>query len=266
MNLKKLKRVLYYLIPSFLRKPLNKYRDKLNNNQNKNHLEEKFKEQYNEFKNSITKERFTLKEEDFWKILDDNTDNTKFSKHYVYHTSWAARKLVEIRPKKHVDISSCIRFIGVLSAFIPVKFFDYRPAKIELSNLESEHADIINLPFEDNSINSLSCMHVVEHIGLGRYGEPIDYDGDLKAISELKRVLAPNGNLLFVVPVASEPKIQYNAHRLYTKKQVLDYFLEFELIEYSLIEANTDNSLIKNPSDDIKINDYSCGCFWFRKK
>jgi len=44
-------------------------------------------------------------------------------------------------------------------------------------------------------------MNVVEHVGLGRYGEPLDPEGDIKAMRELRRVLAPGGSLLFVVPV-----------------------------------------------------------------
>ena len=61
--------------------------------------------------------------------------------------------------------------------------------------------DLISLPFEDGSFHSLTCMHVVEHIGLGRYGDQVDPDGDLMAMKELERVTAKLGNLLFVVPV-----------------------------------------------------------------
>jgi hypothetical protein len=129
--------------------------------------------------------------------LQDATVQTEFDRHYVYHPAWAARIIKRIKPAVHVDISSSLHFCSVLSAFVPVKFYDYRPAKLELSGLTSEHADLVQLPFESNSIASLSCMHTVEHIGLGRYGDPLDYDGDLKAIAELSRVLAVGGNLLF---------------------------------------------------------------------
>ena len=36
-------------------------------------------------------------------------------------------------------------------------------------------------------------MHVVEHIGLERYGDPFDSQGDLKPMRQLERVLAPQG-------------------------------------------------------------------------
>src|SRR5690554_5750635 len=144
--------------------------------------------------------RFKLDPQDFYPCLHDKTSNTYFDRHYVYHPAWAARIVAKNRPEKHVDISSTLHFCSILSAFVPVDFYDYRPASLILSQLSSLSADLSSLPFEDDSILSLSCMHTVEHVGLGRYGDPLDYDGDIKAINELKRVLARGGHLLFVVP------------------------------------------------------------------
>ena len=141
----------------------------------------------------------------------------------------------ETKPTKHIDISSSLYFSSIVSAFIPIDFYDYRPANINLSNLNSKKGDLLSLPFADNSIQSISCMHTVEHVGLGRYGDPIDPDGDLKAIKESKRVTAKNGSLLFVVPIGGTSKIEFNAHRIYSYNQVISYFEEFELREFSLI-------------------------------
>ncbi len=208
--------------------------------------------------------RFTVKFSDFYPCIKDKTIKTNFDAHYIYHTSWAARKLKEISPTKHIDISSSLYFSGIVSAFIPVDFYDYRPADLKLSGLTSRHADLTNLDFSDNSIASLSCMHTVEHIGLGRYGDKFDPDGDLKAISELKRVLSKEGSLLFVVPVG-KPKIEFNAHRIYSFEQIADYFKELTLKEFSLITDNGDFIEDANPK---LVNDqkYGCGCFWFNKK
>ena len=153
----------------------------------------------------------------------------------------------------------------MLSAFIPVKFYDYRPATIKLDNLTSKKADLNRLPFKDNSVASLSCMHTVEHIGLGRYGDPIDPNADLKAISELKRVLAIGGNLLFVVPIG-RPKIQFNAHRIYSYAQIIDYFKQLQLIEFSLIPDNARETGIMVNATQKQANEqnYGCGCFWFK--
>lgn len=198
--------------------------------------------------------------------LGDNTSGTEFDRHYVYHPAWAVRILAETRPAEHVDISSSLYFCSMLSAFIPTHFYDYRPADLWLDNLVADHADILALPFKDESLASLSCMHVVEHIGLGRYGDPLDPLGDLKAIAELKRVLAPGGNLLFVVPVG-RPRIMFNAHRIYSYTQILSYFGDLKLMEFSLVPDNVaDGGLIRNAMSDMAdAQNYGCGCFFFRK-
>ena len=74
------------------------------------------------------------------------------------------------RTARRYLVEPVFRRIG--SAFVPIEHYDYRPPDIRLDNLESGFADLLNLPFSDRSIASLSCMHVVEHVGLGRYGEP----------------------------------------------------------------------------------------------
>ena len=225
-----------------------------------------FKKEFAKFSSLSQKNRFTLKWDDRYPCLDDKTKTTSFDRHYLYHPAWAARILAETKPSKHVDISSTLNFSSILSAFIPVEFYDFRPADVKLTNLESKAADIVSLPFDNNSVKSLSCMHVVEHIGLGRYGDPIDPNGDIKAIDELKRVLAINGNLLFVVPVG-KPKIQFNAHRVYSYEQITELFSELELVQFVLIsERSEDGGLnIGVNAEDVSHQDYGCGCFWFKK-
>jgi SAM-dependent methyltransferase len=229
----------------------------------------KFRKQYEVLRHleSKTRSRFSLRSEDFFPCLDDATSNTGFDRHYVYHVAWAIRKVKEIAPSEHIDISSSLHFCAGLSAFIPVRFYDYRPALLELSDLSSCAADLHNLPFESNSVESLSCMHTVEHVGLGRYGDPIDYDGDLKAIGELKRVVRPGGSLLFVTPIGRS-RIQFNAHRIYSYSQILEAFAGFELREFSLVpDSEKDGGLVENaPEEFADKQTYGCGCFWFVKK
>lgn len=203
---------------------------------------------------------------DHYPLLDDRTSITEIEPHYTYHPAWAARILAQNKPLKHVDISSTLNFCTLISAFIPIDFYDYRPAKIILEGLKSAHADLTKLHFTNDSVTSLSCMHTLEHIGLGRYGDPIDYDGDLKAIEELKRVLAIGGDLLIVVPIG-KPKIAFNAHRIYAYEQVISYFEPLRLVEFSLIPDNFENiGIIRNASKkQADEQHWGCGCFWFKK-
>ncbi|TKC55810.1 DUF268 domain-containing protein [Pedobacter hiemivivus] len=228
-----------------------------------------FQSQYLQLNNleKQTKKRFLLDEAHLYPCLNDNTAETGFDRHYIYHPAWAARIIKQNNPAKHIDISSILNFSSMLSAFLPVDFYDYRPAKLELSNLKSLQGDLMNLPFPSDSVESISCMHTIEHVGLGRYGDPMDYDGDIKAINELKRVLAPSGSLLFVVPLGATDTIHFNAHRVYSKQQVLDLFSDMKLEEFAFIpEDENDGGLVIDPSKQLlDKSNYGCGCFWFTK-
>ncbi len=227
-----------------------------------------FEESFIIFKSNLNSE-FMMNSEDRVEYLFDATITTEYDRHYIYHPSWAARVLAKTMPELHYDISSILYFGSIVSAFIPIKYFDYRPANLLLSNYSNSSADLLNLPFDNNSIKSISCMHTIEHIGLGRYGDPIDSNGDIKAIKELIRILAPGGNLLIVVPVGKTCKIIYNAHRIYNPKYILKQFEvdSISLVEFVLIPENeNDGGLLINPSDEIiNLQNYGCGCFWFKK-
>lgn len=219
------------------------------------------------FKNQIrNKSRFMLSWKNRKPMLFDRTNTTPFDHHYIYHPAWASRIIAKIKPQKHIDISSTLSFSTILSSFVPVEFYDYRPAEIKLSNLQSKKADLTNLPFKDNSLESLSCMHTIEHIGLGRYGDPLDPDGDIRAMEELSRVLAPKGNLLFVTPIG-KPTIQFNAHRIYSYDQIIKHFPDLTIKEFSLLPDDYSMGIVENASKELAdAQKYACGLFWFIKK
>lgn len=197
---------------------------------------------------------------------EDDLPSTPFPRHYVLHTAWAARVLARYRPAQHIDISSNLYFNVACSAFVPIQFYDYRPVDLRVPGLTCSRADLTRLDFETGTIASISCMHVVEHVGLGRYGEPLDFDGDAKAMAELSRVVARGGLLLFVVPVG-QPRIQFNAHRIYSYEQIVDQFTDFELADLALIPDGKSGELIDSPTrEQINAQRYGCGCFLFRKR
>ncbi len=204
--------------------------------------------------------------EDRKPCVDDRTADQSFDRHYIYHTAWAARVLASTKPDRHIDISSSLYFCSIASAFVPVEYYEFRQTPLQLDGLKTGTADLMHLPFETCSIQSLSCMHVVEHIGLGRYGDPIDPEGDLKAMSELARVLAPGGSLLFVVPVG-KPRVEFNAHRIYSPEQIRDCFGGFNLQQFALIpDGRHQMGLVIDPSSEFaNSQNYACGCFWFRR-
>lgn len=121
-----------------------------------------------------------------------------------------------------------------------------------------------NLPYENNSVQSLSCLHVAEHIGLGRYGDTLDPEGTQKAAAELSRCLAKGGNLYFSVPVG-RPRLCFNAHRIHSPCQIIDYFKDLSLVEIS--GTGDDKKFINNINiESLENSRYACGMFWFTKK
>jgi len=229
--------------------------------------ETQFEKEFHQFRSKVADDRHSVLWEDRYPCLDDRTEDTGFDRHYVYHTGWASHILAETRPEQQVDVGSSLFFVSNVSAFVPVAFYDYRPADLRLPGVTTHAGTLEDLPFENQSVDSLSCMHVVEHVGLGRYGDPIDPQGDLKAMSELQRVIAKDGSLLFVTPVG-KPKVCFNAHRVYSFQQIIENFPELELHQFALVPDDpADGGLIVDADPAmVKEQNYGCGCFWFKRQ
>jgi hypothetical protein len=214
------------------------------------------------YKNNNQSEKYSLKP-----MLFDKRKLEPFDPHYLYHTAWASRVLSKIKPKIHYDFASDLRFVTITSSFIKIVQYNLSIPTIKLNNLEFRSTDLTKMRnIKSNSLKSVSCMHVVEHIGLGRYGDKINPSGDKMAINELIRVLAPGGNLLFVTPVG-KCKIFFNAHRVYAYEDILKFFSSLTLKEFSFIGDNGFYSGLElSPRiNRIANHNYGCGCFWFKK-
>lgn len=174
--------------------------------------------------------------------------------------------LVRTKPELHIDVSSSVYFIALASAVVPIRQYEFRPPNMVLDRLETRQGSLLALPLDDRSVASLSCMHAVEHVGLGRYGDPLDPEGDLKAMAELQRVVAPGGQLLFVVPVG-KPRVQFNAHRIYAYEHIVEAFSELELEQFALIpdEPETGHLMVDASPALVAEQKHGCGCFLFRR-
>ena len=167
--------------------------------------------------------------------LLDRTATTPYDAHYLHQDAWAARVLHALAPERHVDVGSRVTFVAGIAAFVPVTFVDVRPLDADVPNLQPVAGSVLALPFADRSVPSLSCLHVAEHVGLGRYGDPLDPAGTRKAALELQRVLAPGGTLLFSLPVG-EARTNFNAHRVHDPAAVPALFGELELEEFCAVD------------------------------
>jgi hypothetical protein len=195
--------------------------------------------------------------------LHDLMSKTPIDVHYFWMSGWAMRRILSIQPKLHIDVGSHNLFVNLLSAAIPVLFLDYRPLEVTLPGLNSLAGDILHLPLADRSVQSLSCLHVAEHIGLGRYGDPLNPRGTRQACAELKRVLMPGGNLYFALPVG-RPVVCFNSHRIHAPETIVEYFTGLDLVEFSGV--HDDGRYVEQVDlGEFTGSRYACGMFSFQR-
>lgn len=194
--------------------------------------------------------------------LKDDESSHDYCPVYLHFNAWASRVLLQSRPAKHVDFGGLTYFVGIMSALIPMEYYDIRPLNTAIPNLKTGVADLTRLPFPDEHFESVSCLHTAEHVGMGRYGDELDVNGDLKAAKELCRVVKKGGQLIIVLPVGN-PRVCFNAHRIYSYQQVIDMFPGFELKEFTLFDPP--QYIVNANPERVKGITEGAGCFWFTK-
>lgn len=190
--------------------------------------QQNFEAYFAKFKKSRESQEFTHLT--FYPCLGEKTPSTGFDKSYYYQDTWASKKIFQSRPESVLDIGSTVLYSGIISQFVPTTFVNIRPIQVNLPGLTVVDGSILELPFEDYSQNFITSLCVIQHIGLGRYGDPIMPDGARRACAEINRVLKPGGEIVVSVPVGV-PCIAYNAHRIFSREQLLSYFPGYTVLD-----------------------------------
>lgn len=188
----------------------------------------------------------------------DDTGTTQIEPIYFYQDNWAFQKIVQSRPGSHVDIGSHHKFIALLSFVVPTTMVDIRPLSLPVPGLQFREGTILDLPFPDGSCASVSSICVIEHIGLGRYGDPLDPRGTIKAAEELKRILQPGGSLYVSVPIERCTEVHFDANRVFTEADFLAMFQELELVESRYIYGNEFSERLRTDRGGV-------GCYHLRR-
>lgn len=185
--------------------------------------------------------------------------------HYFHQDLWAARRLFDAGVREHVDVGSRLDgFVAHVLPFARTTYVDLRPLDLAIAGLDTRQGSILDLPFASDSVRSLSCLHVIEHIGLGRYGDDVDPDGYLRAARELARVVAPGGTLLLGTPVGRE-RLCFDAHRVFHPRTIVAAFPDLTLEHFALID-DAGSGVAENADFDRAAScEYGCGLFVFRK-
>ena len=182
--------------------------------------------------------------------------------HYFHQDLLIARKIFINNPCKHIDIGSRIDgFIAHVAAFREIYVFDIRHQKSNVLNIRTHQMDVMTLPKElINSLESISSLHAIEHFGLGRYGDPIDVDGHIKAIQNIFMMLKPNGKFYFSVPIGKQ-RIEFNAHRVFSLKYLLNLFENKFFINH-FHYVNDQGDLFEDIELTDKLIEQNCNCYY----
>lgn len=148
---------------------------------------------------------------------------------YFHQDLLAAQLIYRAAPKRHVDVGSRVDgFVAHVAVFCEVEVFDIRPVETSAKNITFRQLDVMReTPELVSYTESLSCLHALEHFGLGRYGDPLDYDGHRKGFGNLAQMVNPGGKFYFSVPISVNQRYEFNSHRMFSIPYLLALFDEF---------------------------------------
>ncbi|GFK94165.1 hypothetical protein NNJEOMEG_02005 [Fundidesulfovibrio magnetotacticus] len=194
--------------------------------------------------------------------LGERTESSGRFGRYIYQDSWAFSHVLRERPEWMADVASSRYFVGFAAQAARVVSVDLRNVDGGMENFQALKADILALPFGDGSVPLVSSLSVLEHVGLGRYGDAPDVHGMARAAREMARVARPGGLVLAAFPAGREDRIVYNAHRVLTPESSRALFAGLDLVDERYALGDRICTLAEY---DRLGRPYAYGCYAFRK-
>jgi hypothetical protein len=174
---------------------------------------------------------------------DRSADSGSARGDYFHQDLLVARRIHLNRPRRHVDVGSRVDgFVAHVASFRVIEVIDIRPLTNSIPNIVFKQVDVTAPVTADllEICDSLSCLHALEHFGLGRYGDPVRYDGYLSALNNLYLMLKRGGKLYFSVPIGRQ-RIEFNAHRVFSVRYLLELFRDkYRIDMFSVVDDRGD--------------------------
>lgn len=197
---------------------------------------------------------------------------------YFWQDLLVARKIFQAKPQKHVDIGSRIDgFVAHVASFRDIEIFDIRPIGASIpgvtfrqADFMSEHLAAVNPAVSAGYCDSVSCLHAIEHFGLGRYGDPIDPRGYSRGIKNLAFLLRGGGDLYLSTPIGQQ-RVEFNANWVFDPSTIVGAAFSEGLVldELIVLDQQGGQETINNPTtEDFKRlakEVYRLGIFCFVK-
>lgn len=159
---------------------------------------------------------------------------------YFHQDLLVAQLVYEARPRRHIDVGSRVDgFVAHVAAFRSIDVLDIRPIQSGAMNVRFHQADATgDVSAFHEGADSVSCLHALEHFGLGRYGDALDPQGWRKGFDNLGRMLEPSGRLYLSVPLGKEQRVEFDAHRVFSLPFVLEHMLagSYRLDSFSYVD------------------------------
>ncbi|QWD96884.1 DUF268 domain-containing protein [Polynucleobacter sp. MG-6-Vaara-E2] len=207
----------------------------------------------------------------YWPITSEYHHQAGFATgHYFHQDLLVANFIATNNPDRHIDVGSRISgFVAHVASYRKIELIDIR--KLDPGphqNISFVQLDLSSSSLEPEITDSISCLHAIEHFGLGRYGDPIDPKGHHKGFANLIKMLKPKGKLYISFPIANQNSIEFNAHRIFHPNDIFTWpntvnSLTLDRFDY----VNDQGDLVPNVSiDDVPSSlKYGCGIYTFTK-
>jgi hypothetical protein len=203
---------------------------------------------------------------------DRHDDAGQATGHYFHQDLFVARLIHERGPQRHIDVGSSVYgFVSHVASFREIEVLDVRPLAAQVPGIRFERQDVCKLDASwDGAADSVSCLHALEHFGLGRYGDDVDPDGWTKGLTGLTRLVRADGYLYLSVPTGLDQRVEFNAQRVFTLPFVRDHLTgAFDIDQLAFVAD--DGSLLSDldpyGADAERSFDASYGCsIWVLRK
>jgi hypothetical protein len=190
--------------------------------------------------------------------------------HYFHQDLLVASLIHDKRPARHIDIGSRTDgFVAHVASFRRIEVMDIRALDgIGHPNISFIRADLMDEGGTQGGMtDSVSCLHAIEHFGLGRYGDPVDPLGHLKGFKNIIRMLKPGGTLYISFPIGRTNEVHFNAHRVFHPRDIFAWMDQdcLRLERFDFVDDRGD--LHKNVDvrgADLEVS-YGCGIYTFTK-
>ncbi len=229
------------------------------------------KTRYNKDKQEFLKQGGVITHD--YRILNDMQEQAgSASGHYFHQDLLVASFIHNIAPERHIDIASRIDgFVAHVAAFRPIEVMDVRELddsgheNIKFVKADLMQATELTVPITD----SISCLHAIEHFGLGRYGDPVDVNGHHRGFKNIINMLRPAGRLYISFPIGKSNEVHFNAHRVFHPMDIFSWpgaKDSLELIRFDFVDD--EGRLHKNINLETSCPSviHGCGIYTWMKK